>query len=888
MTEPVMFRDGAPHSRTGEQVLEELGVRVDRGLDPDEVRRRFEIYGPNELREHERESAWSILFRQFKGLVVALLAVAAVVSFAFGEVVEGAAILVVVLLNTAIAFLTAIRAVRSMEALRALGQTTTRARRDGVLAELPAEELVPGDVVLLEGGDVATADVRLVSASRLQADESALTGESLPVSKNLEPVAEDAPLAERKGMVFKGTSVTRGSAEAVVVETGMRTQLGNISSLVGGVEEDTPLEKKLDDLGRKLVWVVLAVAVVVAGGGILSGRAPLLMVQTAVALSVAAIPEGLPIVATIALARGMLRMARRNALVSRLAAVETLGSTDVICTDKTGTLTENRMAATRFALEGRDANRDDLQLGVSGGPLRELLEIGALCTNASLGKDGSDRVGDPLEIALLVAASEAGVDREKLLATVPRVGEESFDSDAKMMATYHSVPGNGRLVAVKGAPERVLEACDLVRTITGGDERLDKTRRAAWGRRNERLADGGLRVLAVAAKVEQGNNESPYERLTLLGLVGLADPPRDDTREAISRSRRAGIKIIMVTGDQPVTAQNIARAVGLADEEHTEVVHGADISEPEDLTQEERQRLLRARIFARVTPKQKLDLISLYQQNGSVVAMTGDGVNDAPALNKADIGIAMGLRGTQVAREAADIVLRDDAFSTITFAIEQGRIIFGNIRKFVTYLLSCNVSEILIIALASFAGAPLPLLPLQILFLNLVTDVFPALALGVGEGTSAVMDHPPRDKSEPILARRHWHAIFGYSAAITISVLAALTLALTWLDLPERGAVTVSFLTLAFAQLMHVFNMRDGSAGFLHNDVSRNPYVWLALLLCTALLVGAVHLPIFSTVLRLDTPGLLGWTIILTLAAFPLLAGEAARRVSSMRRRRFG
>lgn len=885
MTERLAVLDGAPHARTGGQVLEELDVSVELGLSPEEAGRRLDLYGPNELRKHAKKSVWSVLFGQFRSLVVALLAVAAVVSFVFGETVEGAAILVVILLNAAIGFFTEIRAVRSMEALHDMGQTTTRVRRAGDLAEAPAEDLVPGDVVLLEGGDVAAADLRLVAASRLQADESALTGESLPVSKDPEPVSEATPLAERTSMVFKGTSVTRGSAEAVVVATGMRTELGNISSLVEGAgKESTPLEKKLDELSRRLVWVVLAVAAVVAGGGILSGKEPLLMIQTAVALSVAAIPEGLPIVATIALARGMLRMARRNALINRLAAVETLGSTDVICTDKTGTITENRMTATHFALEGQDLHSEDLRRGVSGEPLRELLEIGALCNNASLGTNGSGPVGDPLETALLVAAKEGGVDREALLTTVPRVGEEAFDSDVKMMATYHAVPG-GRLVAVKGAPERVLEVCDLVRAVEG-DEKLDSPRRAAWQRRNEGLAGTGLRVLAIAAKLARDENEGPYGGLTLLGLVGLADPPRDDTREAIARGRQAGIKIVMVTGDQPVTAHNIARAVGLADEGDDEVVHGVDIPEPGEISEEERRRLLRTRIFARVTPKQKLDLISLYQQNGSIVAMTGNGVNDAPALDRADIGVAMGLRGTQVAREAADVVLWDDAFSSITFAVEQGRVIFSNIRRFVTYLLSCNVSEILIIALASFAGAPLPLLPLQILFLNLVTDVFPALALGVGEGTAAVMDRPPRDKSEPILARRHWRAIFGYSATITVAVLAALALATTWLNLPERGAVTVSFLTLAFAQLFHVFNMRDGSASFLRNDVTHNPYVWLALLLCAALLVGSVYLPVFSNVLRLDAPGMLGWAVILTLAAFPLLAGEAARRIPSLLGRR--
>lgn len=858
-------------------MLKQLAVSGEEGLASEEAEVRLRKYGPNVLKERTTRSGWTIFAEQFKSLVVMLLAIAAVVSFLFGEVAEAVAILVVIALNAAIGFFTEVRAVRSMEALYEMGQTTTRVRRDGQLFEVPADELVPGDVVLLEGGDVATADARLISASRLQADESALTGESLPVSKSPEPVSADAPLAERTSMIFKGTSVTRGSGEAVVVGTGLETELGRISSLVEGVEEErTPLEQRLDQLGRKLIWVVLVVAAAVAAGGILSGKEPLLMIQTAIALSVAAIPEGLPIVATIALARGMFRMARRNALVNRLAAVETLGSTDVICTDKTGTLTKNRMTVTRISFNGGEVDTADVGHGKANELVRELLEIGALCNNASLGKEGKSPIGDPLEVALLAAAKEAGIECEKLLQAAPRVKEEAFDSDVKMMATYHQTPNLRYIVAVKGAPERVLAASKRVRTMEGYED-LDEDLHLVWEERNERLAAGGLRVLAVAAREADGVDGEPYQGLTLLGLVGFEDPPREDTKAAIAKSRRAGIRVVMVTGDQPVTARNIALSVGLADEENADVINGGQLAGPEELSEEERERILRAGIFARVSPKQKLDLISLYQENGSVVAMTGDGVNDAPALKKADIGVAMGLRGTQVAREAADVILKDDAFSTITFAVEQGRIIFGNIRKFVTYLISCNVSEILIIALASFAGAPLPLLPLQILFLNLVTDVFPALALGVGEGVSGVMDRPPRNKEEPILTRRHWRTISGYSAAMTASVLVALTLALLWLDLTEKGAVTVSFLTLAFAQLFHIFNMRDSSATFLRNDVTRNPYVWTALALCAALLVVSVHLPVVSSVLALQSPGISGWTLVIVLSLIPLLIGETVR-----------
>ncbi len=501
-----------------------------------------------------------------------------------------------------------------------------------------------------------------------------------------------------------------------------------------------------------------------------------------------------------------------------------------------------------------------------------------LCNNASLEQPGSGQdepgVGDPLEIALLAAGAKAGLGRRELLQRFPEQRQEAFERDEKMMATFHA-SGSGSRVAVKGAPEAVLAHCTRWFTEAGtralGEEDLRR-----WQQRNVELAARGLRVLALARKNAAGPDAEPYRDLEFLGLLGIADPPRRDVRRAIEDCRTAGVRVVMVTGDQPATARAIANAVGLTSDATAEVIRGSDIRPPEKLTEEDRRRFLEASLFARVSPKQKLDLVQLYQSAGRIVAMTGDGVNDAPALKKADIGVAMGRRGTQVAREAADMILSDDAFSTIVVAIEQGRAIFANIRRFVLYLLSCNSSEVLIVGLVTVAHAPLPILPLQLLFLNLVTDVFPALAIGVGRGDPSAMRRPPRDPAEPFFTRRHWAALSGFGLLITVSVLAAFAAAVQWLHLGPREAVTVSFLTLAFAQVFHVFNMREPGSRLLRNEITENPLVCGAILLCAGLLLAAVYLPPLREALALSLPGAQEWLLILGMSAVPMLVGQAA------------
>jgi len=885
-----------PYMLSTDEVCGLLRVRLDAGLSVADVRRRRRKFGPNRLRVARARSIGSILLAQFKSLIVYLLAAAVGLSFSFGEWAEGSAILAVLIVNTAIGFTTELRAVRSMEALRRLAKVRARVRRNGGDVLISAEDIVPGDVVLLESGDVVPADLRLIEATNLQCDESTLTGESVPVEKRVDPIPKDAPLAERTNMTFKGTAVTRGAGIGIAVATGMETELGNIAALTESAEgEASPLEKRLDRLGGHLIWATLTLTAFIAATGIYVGHDTITMIKTAVALAVAAVPEGLPIVATVALARGMWRMARRNALIKNLSAVETLGATTVILTDKTGTLTENRMTVVRLKLaegdvriaHGRQAGEpaftsDNDRIAPTDLPIETALRTAVLCNNATLSpvpaeQEMAKAIGDPMEVALLVAGKAAGLERVALLEKTPEIREEAFSPDTKMMATFHDDDGRC-LVAVKGAPEAVIERSSSVIT-SGGSMPLDEAGRREWGRMNEEMASEGLRVLGLAMKETETETVDPYAGLTLIGLVGLLDPPRPEVANAIASCRDAGVRVVMLTGDHAATAKAIAKEVGLA-------VNGAatiDARAPKEIDSsvtEDGRRILDASILARVSPEAKLDLVTLYQRAGAIVAMTGDGVNDAPALKKADIGVAMGQRGTEVAREAADMVLRDDAFASIVVAMRQGRVIFDNIRKFVIYLMSCNLSEIMVIGIATLSGLPLPLLPLQILYLNLVTDVFPAFALGVSEGNPNVMRRPPRDPKEPILSVERWISISVYGAVITAATLGAFSLALTTFGMTQEAALTVSFLTLAFSQLWHVFNMREPDEDRARNEVTENPFIWGALALCIMLIAAAVYVPGLSRVLGMTAPDVTSWMLILASSLTVLIFGQI---VSSMR-----
>jgi len=833
-----------------------------KGLALQEADERLRRNGPNALRQRRPVSHWRLFFRQLQSAVVVLLAVAATAAFAFGEVIEGSAIIVVLGVNTFIGFFMELTGVRTMEALMKMGHIQVRVMREGRIRKIPAQHLVLGDIVVVEEGDRIAADMRILEAARLESDEGALTGESLPCSKQVDAVAEGTGLADRKSMLFSGCMVTGGSGKAVVVATGMATELGKITALVEEAKEEvTPLEKRLATLATQLIGVILVITAMIAVFGILNNHPIFLMVEVGIALAVAAIPEGLPVVATIALSRGLLRMARRRGLIRKLSAVETLGSTTIICTDKTGTLTENKMVATRLVHGSGEAERGDdgrwpIDGADEGSAAFPLLRAAALCTNAFW--DGAEAHGEPTEAALLVACHEVGIDVTALGTRYPERRREPFESTLKMMATYHDTPGGGTIVTVKGAPEVLFERC------------LEQEGRGLWQEKNRQLASQGFRVLAFAEKAVSSIDDTPYDNLHFLGLIALYDPPRADVADAIAQCKQAGIRVIMVTGDQAPTALYVAKKLGLIAADENGSVTSADFPH-------NKEKILASNIVTRVTPKDKLDLITWHQQQGDIVAMTGDGINDAPALKKADIGVAMGQRGTDVAREAAEVILLDDAFQTIVAAVAEGRVIFDNIRDFVRYLLSCNLAEVLVIFLATVANFPLPILPLQILFLNMVTDVFPAMALGVGAGDGKALLRPPRSPREQILTNKIWRGIVIHGLYITAATLAALWLAHRYLGLDERHSVTISFLTLGFAQMWHVFNMRRLNASLIANHIVSNPYIWGALAICTALLAAAIYVPLLSFALHTVSLNTTEWGIVAACSILPVAVDALVR-----------
>jgi len=885
-----------PWAENVEKIVQDLQVDPQQGLSRKTVGRRRRRYGANRIEQKKRKSAWTIMLNQFKSVIVLLLVVAAITTFLIGRWVEGIAISVVVVFNALIGFFTELRAVRSMEALERLSQSMTKVRRGGRVRAIASRLLVPGDIVVFEAGDVVSADMRLLEAARLEADESTLTGESLPARKDVSPVEAETMVAERHCMLFNGTSITRGSGEAVVVATGMATELGKISEEIQKAgDEQTPLEDRLDQLGRTFIWLTVFLSAIVVVTGLAMEKDLLLVVETGIALAVAAIPEGMPIVATIALARGMQRMARRNALISRLSAVETLGGATTIATDKTGTLTENRMTVTLLALPTAEVEisgeglKTEGRFAIDGQPvepaelpqLQLILRTGALCSNADLQKDENgepEAVGDPMEVALLVAAEKGGLEKEKLLQQYPEEHEVAFDPEKKMMATVHRQDGH-LFVAVKGAPEQVVEACAAF-WGEDGREQLGEDLRRKWLERSESLAGDGLRILALAMKESSDRDEDPYMDLTLLGLACFLDPPREEVKEAIASARGAGIRTIMVTGDQVATALAIAVHLEMAGKT-PDVMMGSELGEIAEARGETRERILACPVFARVSPKQKLDLIALHQQEGHIVAMTGDGVNDAPALEKADIGVAMGRRGTQVAREAADMILKDDAFSTIVAAIEEGRVIFGNIRQFILFLLTISLSMILTVFLGSILNLPMPILPLQVLYLNAVTHVFPALALGMGEGSRQIMARPPRNPNHPILHRRHWLHIVFFASLISIAALAGLSFTLFGLGMDHEQAQTISFLIVTFGQLLHVFNVRARSSAVFMNEITSNPFVWAAIAFSVLLTLAMLYVPLLAKVMQLVAPDPGDWALALGFSSIPLVCGQvflAARK----------
>jgi len=849
------------------------------GLNEIESKKRLDKYGLNILALHKSKSLFQILINQFQNTLVWILVFAGVLAFAFGEWLEGFAILVVMLVNVFIGFFMERQANRSMEALRNLSELNAVVIRNGKKQKVRASTLTIGDLLFLESGDVVTADCRLVQQNNLGVNEGTLTGESMPVSKEINPIEPQIPLTERSNMLFKGTLVNRGNATAIITETGANTALGHIANLTSAAKEDiTPLEKKLGKLSQKLIGLTIGLAVIVFVAGMLHGRSVFLMIETAIALAIAAIPEGLPIVATIALANGMLRLAKENVIVKQLSAVETLGETQVIFTDKTGTLTENRMNVEALVFEHQTVEVNNLEAKKNTNPCFDrLIDVAVLCNNASIGK-GEEATGDPIEVALLEFANKQNYSRSDISQKFPRVREIPFDASTKMMGTMHQMPNGQYLVCIKGALEVLLQQSDFTCNEDGGlSGGVDKN---YWLEKSNALASKGMRVLAFAYSIVDHPKEDFFQHLNFIGCVAFLDPPRPEVFEAIQECKKAGIKLVMVTGDHPETAKTIAEKIDLGQHEHVVVKHASELA----TLSNDSEQLLAVDVFARVNPEQKLQLINAYQQQGFVTAMTGDGVNDAPALKKSDIGIAMGIRGTEAAKESADLILEDDALNSVVVAIRQGRGIYENIRFFVIYLLSCNLSELLVVTAMSVTNFATPLLPLQILFLNMVTDVFPALALGMNREKQQVMERSPRDPKVPIITNKIWGYIVGYAIAIAISVMGLSLFNFYYLKVDMVVNNNMVFYAITLAQLWHVFNLPGPKQSFWSNVVMQNKFIWGAILLCIGLVVLAYWIPPVNEVLGLTTISPFQLLVVFVVSWFPVLMIQSTRKIFNYKR----
>ncbi len=869
-------RSGIPHqppySLPPDQLADLLGADLRNGLSREQAAERLRKSGPNEIPKERPPGLFKILLNQLVDPIILILSGAAVLAYFFEDSWQGTAILVVIVISAAIGFFMEARAYKTLEALRKLGQSRARLLRSGKVRSVRTTDIVPGDLVLLSAGDVVPADLRLLEAQQLSIKESALTGESLPAWKNAETLPAGTPLLGRTNMLYKGTAVMTGSGRALVTATGAQTELGKIQQLgISSKAPDTPLEKKLKALTIHLIWLTAALTVLILISGLVRGADWVQMLETSLALAVAAIPEGLPIVATMALARGMFRLSRKQVVVKNLEAIQTLGATDIILTDKTGTLTEDALRV-RSLLYGKerkaagwqsDGKKDSIPEPGSDGVFDQLVHTSVLCNNAQAGNEPGN--GDSLEVALLDFARDAGFDIGALRQRYPEIWELPFEAKRKFMATGHR-DGERFAIHLKGAFEVLVGHCTNIMGPEGPEPFADKE---AWAEEVAGLAAKGLRTLAFACKASE---EYPGEGtflgdLVFLGVIGFMDPARRDIRPVFEVYRRAGIRVVMVTGDHPRTAQKISEEVGLLDPEKgaSNVFEGGSGHGEKGLKE--------ARVFARVLPEEKLDLLTRFQEEGHIVGMIGDGINDVPALKKSDIGIAMGIRGTEAAREASDVILKDDSFGAIELAIRQGRVVFGNIKQFVLYLLSCNLAEILAVAAAALGNLPAPLLPLQILFLNLVTDVFPALALGLGRGPADIMDRPPANPRDPILRKQDWARILIYGLALSAAVLGAVLYGKYSLGETPARINNLAFYTLVGAQLFHVFNLTDQRSGFFRNEITTNPYVWGALILSLALTAAAYYIPAVATVLELQPidAGFLGIALLFSLGAVLLV-----------------
>jgi Ca2+-transporting ATPase len=847
------------------------------GLSNAQASSRLAEFGPNSLRAKKKKTPLVLFLEQFKDFMIVVLIASAIVAGVIGEMADTIAIVVIVALNAMIGFVQEYRAEKAMAALKKMAAPSTTTVRNGTAATIPAHEIVPGDVVLLEAGNVIAADTRLIQSARLKIDESALTGESVPVEKESAPIPDaTASLGDRKNMAYKGTFVTYGRGAGVVVSTGMQTELGRIATLLQeGEEEKTPLQKRLARFGTKLSLVVLAICAVVFTVGLVRGEPPLRMLLTAISLAVAAIPEALPAVVTISLALGARKMVKQNALIRKLPAVETLGSVTYICSDKTGTLTLNKMTVEEYFVDAQRLPISSLRISPLS-PADSLrhpsaLLMTALALNNDVREDSTGKLlGDPSETAPYAAAKSAGFDKVKLEKDFPRVAEIPFDSVRKCMTTLHPVEntesGGGYVSFTKGAPDVLLaKAKDCLRSqgVVGLDAR-------EIVKANEAMASQGLRVLAVAmrrwpVRPTDLSPENVESGLTFVGLVGMMDPPREEAKEAIRLCRGAGIAPVMITGDHPITAAAVAHRLGIIEDVHGTVMTGRELAK---LTVEEfENRVEHIRVYARVAPEQKLDIVKALQDKGHFVAMTGDGVNDAPALRRADIGVAMGITGTDVSKEAGHMILLDDNFATIVKSVKEGRRIFDNIRKFIKYAMTGNSGEIWAIFLAPLLGLPIPLLPIHILWINLVTDGLPGLALSAEPAEKGLMDRPPRHPQESIFAQ----GLGAHTLWVGLLMGFATLFTQAWsIHTGHAHWQTMAFTVLCLSQMGHVLAIRSNTQSIFTQGLFSNRPLVGAFLFTFALQMATIYVPVLQPIFRTEalTAHELAFTLALSSVVF--------------------
>lgn len=879
------------HTKSTATAARELRTNVEQGLSRSEAARRLKELGPNRLAEGKRISPLVLFINQFKDFMVLVLLVTTGISALLGEVMDALVILAIVLLNAALGFIQEYRAERSLDALKELTAPHCKVVRDGQWYKVPAQEVVPGDVVILEAGDRVPADGRLINVQSLSIDESTLTGESVPANKAADVLSDpNLTPADQKNMVFMGTLVTRGIGRALVTATGMDTEIGKIAHHIqSSPETETPLQRRLSQLGKILILGCLVIVAIVFVTGVMQGFPVYKMFMVGVTLAVAAIPEGLPAVVTIALAVGVQRMARRNAIVRQLPAVETLGCATVICSDKTGTLTENKMTAQKVWVDDTlydvEVTKGLTKVVRDSDSFQRLLTVCALCTHAQASKRG-DVVGDPTEAALLRLALDGGFDQKKLQAQYKELREIPFDSERKRMSVLSLGP-SGYVSLVKGAPDITLRRCTHIR-LHGRVVPLDAAFRDRIARQLDAMADEALRVLACAEKVLPGPHVpdgSLEQGLTFLGLVGLIDPPRPEARQAINIARRAGIRTIMVTGDHKKTAAAIGAQLGLLTPESSEILTG---TEWEMLSEaEQRRQVQKTAVFARVTPSHKLSIVKALQANGEIVAMTGDGVNDAPAVREADIGISMGIQGTDVTREASAMVLTDDNFATIVNAVREGRGIYDNIRKFIRYLLACNVGEVVTMFVATLLGLPLPLIPIQILWMNLVTDGLPAIALGLDAAEEDIMDRPPRSPREGVFARGLHLRILVTGIIISACTLAVFVFSLWYYPGDELKARTLAFTTLVMSQLVYVFQCRSEQHSIFELGLWGNLYLVGAVLISGGMHVAILHHPVLQQLFQTTSLSLDDWLLVSVFSMASLFLDTIWRMVKTSVRKHF-